>query len=99
MANVIFTVPVTLLAGVSSRRPVVVAVVASRASALVEVFQAFATALGRNCSTNNWLPNTIRAALGPVLAPAAFSLASRRRRTGARSTGRPPADAISRTTG
>lgn len=77
VANVILFVPVVLLLGVLLRRPVVAFVVASAASVLVEAVQALAPALGRSCSTNDWLSNTIGAALGALLA--AISLALHRR--------------------
>ncbi|WP_199424752.1 VanZ family protein [Actinotalea solisilvae] len=75
MANVVLFVPVALLAGVLTRRPLVVLLAASGASLLLEVLQAFATGLGRSCSTNDWLANTLGALLGTVLAAVALRLA------------------------
>jgi VanZ family protein len=68
MANLVLFVPPVLLLGVAVRRPLVVLLAASAGSALIEVVQAFVTALGRSCSTNDWLYNTLGAALGAVLA-------------------------------
>ncbi|ASO22321.1 hypothetical protein FHR81_004326 [Actinoalloteichus hoggarensis] len=75
MANVILFVPVVLLAGVLTRRPILMVAVASGASVLIELVQAFATVFGRSCSTNDWLANTLGALLGAVLAVAALWLA------------------------
>lgn len=82
MANVVLFVPVALLLTVAVGRPLVVAVAASAGSAGIEVLQAFVPALGRSCSTNDWLSNTLGAVLGATLGAAAVW--SRRR-------GRPPA--------
>lgn len=81
IANVILFVPVALLAGVLTRRPLVVLLVASGASVLVETVQALAPALGRSCSTNDWLSNTLGALLGALLAAAALRIERRARRT------------------
>ncbi|NEE03954.1 VanZ family protein [Phytoactinopolyspora halotolerans] len=75
MGNVILFVPVVLLAGVVTRRPLVMLLAASGASVLVEAVQAFATVLGRSCSSNDWLANTLGACLGAVLAVIALRLA------------------------
>lgn len=72
MANLVLFVPPALLFGVALRRPLLVLVAASATSALIEVLQAFATALGRSCSTNDWLYNTLGAALGAAIAGAAL---------------------------
>lgn len=75
MANVILFVPVVLLAGIATRRPLVALLVATGASVIVEAVQAFAPVLGRSCSTNDWLSNTLGAALGAALAAATLRLA------------------------
>lgn len=75
MANVILFAQVVLLAGIATRRPLVALLVASGASAIVEMGQAFAPGLGRSCSTNDWLSNTLGASLGAALAAAALLLA------------------------
>lgn len=87
VANVILFAPVALLAGILTRRPLPTLLVASGASALVELVQAFATVLGRSCSTNDWLANTIGATFGALLAAAALLLA--------RKINKPPAAAKS----
>ncbi len=75
MGNLVLFVPAVLLAGVLTQRPLGVLIAASGASLLVEVIQAFATVLGRSCSTNDWLSNTLGALLGTVLAAAALRIA------------------------
>lgn len=81
VANVILFVPGVLLAGVLTRRPLVVLVVAGGASVLIETVQALVPALGRSCSTNDWLANTLGAVAGALLAVAALYLARRAART------------------
>lgn len=70
MANLVLFVPPALLFGVALRRPLLVLVGAGATSLLIEVLQAFATVLGRSCSTNDWLYNTLGAALGAAIAVA-----------------------------
>jgi len=68
VANVIlFLAPVVLVA-TATRRPVLAASGAIAASAGVELLQALAPFLGRSCSTNDWLANSIGAVLGAALA-------------------------------
>lgn len=74
VANVILFAPVVLLAGVLVRRPWLVALGASVVSLLIEAVQAVVPALGRSCSTNDWLSNTLGALLGAVLAAVALRL-------------------------
>ena len=81
-ANLILFVPITLLAGVLTRRPWLTVLVTSGASALVEAGQALAPALGRSCSTNDWWFNTLGAVLGALLALVALALHRRRSRAG-----------------
>lgn len=76
MANVVLFVPPVLLFGVASRRPGAVWLGASAVSGLIEVTQASVPALGRSCSTNDWLANSLGAALGAAIA--ALALWSRR---------------------
>lgn len=66
-ANVILFVAPVLLASVFTRRPLRVGVVASGLSVAIEVIQASVPALGRSCSTNDWLSNTVGAAIGALL--------------------------------
>ncbi|WP_370324920.1 VanZ family protein [Euzebya sp.] len=77
MANVVLVVPAGLIFGVASRRPLRVALGASALSCLIELIQAVVPALGRSCSTGDWLANTIGAALGAGVA--ALVLVVRRR--------------------
>ncbi|MDQ1103735.1 VanZ family protein [Nocardioides zeae] len=74
-ANVVLFVAPVLLAAVATRRPLLVAVAGSALSALIETVQALAPALGRSCSTNDWLSNTIGVALGAALGVVALRLA------------------------
>ncbi|MBE7323526.1 VanZ family protein [Nocardioides sp. Y6] len=83
VANVILFVPVVLLLGVLLQRPLLALLTASAGSLLVETVQALAPALGRSCSTNDWLSNTIGAALGALLAVLALVLHRRLRGVGA----------------
>lgn len=78
-ANVLLFVAPVLLAGVASRRPALTAAVGSGVSALIEAVQALLPALGRSCDTNDWLSNTIGAAVGGLLAVAALVIARRSR--------------------
>lgn len=82
MANVVLFVPAVLLFGVATRRPLLVLLGASATSALIELFQAVVPALGRSCSTNDWLSNTLGAVLGAALA--ALAIATSRSRSRAR---------------
>ena len=75
MANVALFVAPALLAGVASRRPLVVLVALSGFSATLEALQALVTGLGRSCDTTDWSSNTIGAATGAGLAAVALSLA------------------------
>ncbi|GLY98519.1 VanZ family protein [Actinoplanes sp. NBRC 103695] len=61
----LFVAPV-LLAGVATRRPLVV---------MVEVFQAAVPALGRSCDSGDWMTNTIGAVIGALLALLSLVLA------------------------
>jgi glycopeptide antibiotics resistance protein len=68
VANVVLFIPPALLFGVAVRRPLVVLFGASIGAGLVEVAQALLTTLGRSCSTNDWLSNTLGATLGAAIA-------------------------------
>lgn len=74
MANVVLFVPVVLLFGVLIGHPVLVLLGASLTSGLIELFQAVVPALGRSCSTNDWLSNTLGSALGAALAAMALAV-------------------------
>lgn len=77
-ANVVLFVAPVLLAGVATRRPLRVLAAASGLSAVIEAIQALAPALGRSCSTDDWLSNTIGAGVGAALGVLALWLARRR---------------------
>jgi VanZ family protein len=78
-ANVVLLVAPALLAAVVSRRPLVALAALSALSALVETVQAVAPALGRSCSTDDWLSNTIGVVVGVALGWLALRLARVRR--------------------
>jgi hypothetical protein len=80
MSNVVLFVPPVLLLGTAIRRPLVVLIGASSVSVLIEFVQAFVTVLGRSCSTNDWLSNTLGAVLGTAIA--AVALRARQSLTG-----------------
>ncbi|MDP9822286.1 VanZ family protein [Nocardioides massiliensis] len=77
-ANVVLLVPAVLTAAVALRRPLLALLAGSALSAAIELFQALVPALGRSCSTNDWLANTIGAALGAALGWLALRWAARR---------------------
>jgi glycopeptide antibiotics resistance protein len=81
VANLLLFVPLSLCGAVWSFRPAASVVVASIFSLAIEVVQAAAPALGRSCSTNDWLYNTVGAMAGGVLGAVALRL-SRRQRPG-----------------
>lgn len=77
VANVVLFVAPMLLAGVAVRRPVLALIAGSGLSAAIELLQALVPELGRFCSTNDWLSNTIGAGMGSALAWVALRLARR----------------------
>ena len=78
-ANVVLFVAPALFAAVATRRPMLTLLAVSVLSALIETVQALVPALGRSCSTNDWLSNSIGAAIGVVLAAIALRLAGEAR--------------------
>jgi glycopeptide antibiotics resistance protein len=70
LANVALFLPPALFATLVTGRPVLALVAASALSALVEALQAVIPAIGRACDTNDWMMNTIGAAVGVLLAVA-----------------------------
>ena len=84
LANVVLFVGPALLAGVASRRPLVVLVALSGLSGAIEALQALVPGLGRSCDTTDWSSNTIGAAIGAGLAAAALLLARATRGHGER---------------
>lgn len=77
VANLLLFVPLALCGAVWSFRPVASVVVASIFSFAIEVLQAAVPALGRSCSTNDWLYNTVGAMIGGALGAAAIRLSRR----------------------
>lgn len=74
-ANVVLFVAPALFAAVATRRPALTFLAASALTALIETVQALVPAIGRSCSTNDWLANSIGAAIGVLLALIALRLA------------------------
>jgi hypothetical protein len=74
-ANVLLFVAPALFAAVATRRPALTLVAASGLAAVIEAVQALVPEIGRSCSTNDWLSNTIGAAIGVLLAVVALRLA------------------------
>jgi hypothetical protein len=75
--EVLFVAPVLLVA-VALGRPLLAVFLGSGLSVVIEVFQLLVSGLGRSCSTNDWLCNTIGALIGATLAWASLLLAQRR---------------------
>lgn len=67
-ANVVLLAVPALLAAIATRRPLLVLFAASGFSAGLETLQALIPAIGRSCDTNDWLANTIGAAVGVAVA-------------------------------
>ncbi|MCW2748499.1 MAG: VanZ family protein [Nocardioidaceae bacterium] len=78
-ANVVLFVAPVLFLGVALRRPLVALLAGLGLSAGIEAIQALLPALGRSCSTNDWLSNAIGAVIGAALAWAALQLIRVRR--------------------
>lgn len=66
-ANVVLFVVPALLAVVVTRRPLVALAALSGLSVVIEAVQALVPALGRSCSTDDWLSDTIGAVIGVAL--------------------------------
>ncbi|GGO68936.1 VanZ family protein [Nocardioides deserti] len=77
-ANVVLLVAPALLAAVASRRPALAVLAAGLLSAAIETLQALVPALGRSCSTDDWLSNTVGAVIGGLLGWLALTLARTR---------------------
>ncbi|WP_033293241.1 VanZ family protein [Amycolatopsis jejuensis] len=77
VANVALFVPLVFFAALPARRPLLVGLGGTVLSALVEAVQALVPAIGRACDTNDWLMNTLGAALGLLLAYGARAVAAR----------------------
>jgi hypothetical protein len=81
LANVALLLPLVLFLGTATNRPLIVLGGAVTLSAVVEVIQALAPALGRRCDTNDWFMNTIGAVLAAVIALAICRIDRRRTTT------------------
>lgn len=68
LANVALMLPLALYAALRLGRPLRVLATVSALSALVELVQALIPALGRACDTNDWLMNSLGAAMGALFA-------------------------------
>lgn len=79
-ANVLLFVPVSFLAGVLLRRPVVAVLGAVALSAVIELLQALVLVIGRACDTSDWITNAVGAVVGGVLAAGALAWQRRRAR-------------------
>lgn len=80
LANVVLLVPVALLVGVATRRPLLGALAGVALSAAVEFAQALVPAIGRSCAAADLAANAVGAGLGALLAAAALLAARRRAR-------------------
>ncbi|QHC69339.1 VanZ family protein [Rathayibacter sp. VKM Ac-2801] len=78
LANIALLLPGTLLLAVATGRPLLIAACVSCLSALIELVQASAPAIGRSCDTNDWFMNTIGAILAAVLAGTILKAENRR---------------------
>lgn len=79
-ANVLLFVPVSFLAGVLWRRPVVAVLGAVALSAAIELLQALVLLIGRACDTSDWITNAVGAVVGGALAAGALAWQRRRAR-------------------
>jgi hypothetical protein len=77
-ANILLFVPVSFLATVLWRRPVLAVLSASVFSALIEAVQAFVVEIGRACDTSDWITNTAGAIIGGTVAAAGLTWCRRR---------------------
>ncbi|XTZ16517.1 VanZ family protein [Micromonospora echinospora] len=82
MANILLFAAPVLLAGMATRRPLLIMIAGSGLSAAIEAFQAAVPALGRSCDSDDWMNNTIGSILGALLALLALALAAHRARHG-----------------
>lgn len=78
LANVALFLPPVLLAGVASRKPLAAIGAGVGLSALIEAAQAMLPALGRSCTSDDWIANSAGALIGGALAAGALAVARRR---------------------
>ncbi|WP_186325364.1 VanZ family protein [Microbacterium sp. BH-3-3-3] len=81
LANIAMTVPLALFFGVATRHPLLVFAGVSALSAVIETVQSLAPVIGRRCDTDDWLMNTIGAALGAGAVLVILWIEGRRRAT------------------
>ncbi len=68
LANVALFVPIGLLVGLASRRPVLGALAGVALTVAIELVQALVPAIGRSCAMDDAIANALGATLGAVLA-------------------------------
>ncbi|WP_404313235.1 VanZ family protein [Agrococcus terreus] len=91
LANIALFVPMALLVAIATGSPLRGALAGAALSAAIEVVQAVAPIIGRACTADDWLANSIGAALGAGVAALALLLRSRAaRRRGSRPSDRSP---------
>lgn len=73
-ANLVLFVAPVLFAGILTRRPLLMFLVGSGLSVVIEAIQALVPSIGRSCDTTDWLSSTLGAALGAVLALVTLAL-------------------------
>lgn len=77
LANVALLLPAAFFAALATRRPVLVAALASAGSAGLEAAQALVPAIGRACDTNDWAMNSLGVLAAALLAGAVLAGADR----------------------
>jgi hypothetical protein len=77
-ANVLLFVPFALALAVLLKRPVIAFLAGTGASMVIELAQWFVPAIGRSCSSTDWIANTLGAFLGAGFAALGLWVAVRR---------------------
>jgi hypothetical protein len=78
LANVALFLPPVFFATLATRRPLATLAAGAGLSVAIEALQALAPAIGRACDTNDWLMNTLGAAVGVLLAIGTIAIVNRR---------------------
>lgn len=78
LSNVALFLPMVFFATLATRRPLATLAAGACLSAAIEALQALAPAIGRACDTNDWLMNTLGAAIGVLLALGTITIVRRR---------------------
>lgn len=78
LANIILFVPGALALTAATRRPWAALALGAGASAVIEALQGAIPAIGRSCTSTDWVANTVGAGLGAALAAAGILAADRR---------------------